>query len=443
MKTKSFISLIALLLVGGLVYWIVRPKPTSVTTVRLIGEAYAPLEALTKLAGTFEKENNLKIEVSQKDHQSVVAELDQEMASGSVSYDLILMPHRLLGKLVEKNQVQPLDGLLTGPSSDLQAPADAFLRNWKEISWYKGKAYGAPFSVLTMYGVYRKDIMELPENQTSFKTKYGRDLAPPKTWKEYEELVAFFHRPDKGLNGTFVQGQQHVALWYEWLNVLYAFGADVLETDGVGSSYGPIIVNSPQAKLATEAYVRLLDYSPKESTNYNWDDALAVMQTGKCFMGMIWHDTTPYLEDPKQTPLAGKFGYFPLPSVDGKVIAQLEGWSYLVPKGAAHPKEAARFLEWAMTPNIQLEQVKNGGASPRQSVYQNKDVAALPFVAAYLKAVDVGKVKPTFPESAAITEALVMRLSEMVNKKVSVNEGLDKAAADLAKMLGGKATRKF
>src|ERR1017187_8429260 len=97
-----------LLLVALLIFFAVRQGPKPVT-IRMIGEAYAPLDALAKMKGEFEQKTGIHVEIIEKDHQAVVAELDQELSSRKVTYDLILMPHRLLGKLVEKGQVQPLE----------------------------------------------------------------------------------------------------------------------------------------------------------------------------------------------------------------------------------------------------------------------------------------------------------------------------------------------
>ena len=93
-------------------------------TIRLIGEAYAPLDALTKMKGAFEQKTGIKVEVIQKDHQAVVSELDQELSSRRVTYDLMLMPHRLLGKLAEHPAALgpgPGDqGVLAGPGRGVQ-----------------------------------------------------------------------------------------------------------------------------------------------------------------------------------------------------------------------------------------------------------------------------------------------------------------------------------
>ena len=54
-----------------------------------------------------------------------------------------------------------------------------------------GKIYGLPDDgdVFVLY--YRKDIFNDPANQSEFKAKFGYDLAPPKTWKQFAEIGQF------------------------------------------------------------------------------------------------------------------------------------------------------------------------------------------------------------------------------------------------------------
>ena len=64
---------------------------------------------------------------------------------------------------------------------------------------------------------YRIDLFENPDNQKAFKAKYGYDLAPPKTWKQYLDIAEFFQQPDKGLWGTaeaFRRGGQQ--FWFSF-----------------------------------------------------------------------------------------------------------------------------------------------------------------------------------------------------------------------------------
>ena len=93
----------------------------------------------------------------------------------------------------------------------------------------------------------------------------------------------------------------------------------------------------------------LIKYSPRETLNYNWDDALAAVQQGRVFMGLLWHDQTPLVEDPSQSKVAGKIGYSLIPSAIGKPFSQLEGWGYFIPNKSNHPREAYQFIQWAMS----------------------------------------------------------------------------------------------
>lgn len=414
-------------------------------TIRMIGEAYAPLDALAQIKSEFETKTGVHVEIVEKDHQAVVSELDQELSSGHSSYDLILMPHRMLGKLVAKGQVQPLDQFLNDPSlhdAAFQPDEQLFSRWWHEIGWYGGKLYGYPFTNLTMYVCYRKDLMEDPKEKAAFKARFGRDPRPPTTWQEYMDLADFFNRPKQNMYGTYIQGQQHVALWYEWLNFSYSFGGNILDT-AHGSDYGDIVVNSPENLKATEQYLALLRYSSPESVNYNWDDALAALQQGRAFMGILWHDQTPLLEDSSVSKVAGKMGYSLIPSAIGKPFSQLEGWAYLIPTSSQHPREAYRFIEWAMTPKVQIEQTLKGGASALKTTYDDPRVKAIPYVPVFLASVPIAIPKPTIPESEQITEIMQRDLSTIVTGKQTPQDGLDSMATEIQKVLGTKAKMRY
>ncbi|WP_204265637.1 hypothetical protein, partial [Enterobacter hormaechei] len=51
---------------------------------------------------------------------------------------------------------------------------------------------------------YRKDWFAKPEIQKEFREKYGRDLAPPKTYDELKQIAQFFQGRD--VDGKKVYG---------------------------------------------------------------------------------------------------------------------------------------------------------------------------------------------------------------------------------------------
>lgn len=416
----------------------------SPVTIRFAGEAWF-LDPFVKanMIPDFERKTGIQVELIRKNHEVLVSELTGD--SNRAPYDLILMRHRFLGKLVESDLVQPIDAFLADPT--LHNPSfdphrQLFGNLWREISGYKSGVYGYPFTDLTMYLCYRKDLIEDQSEKAHFKARYHRDLALPKSWKEYLELAQFFTRPNDKLYGTYIQGKQHIALWFEWLNFAYSFGGDILDTRH-GWEYGDIVVNSPENVEATRQYLKLIAFSPPETLNYNWDGALTALQQGHAFMGLLWNDQAPLLEDPSVSKVAGKMGYALIPSATGRPFSQLEGWTYLIPNESKHPREAYKFMEWALSPEVQVQHALKGGASCAPETYTDSRIRSIPYTPAFLAAVPIAKPKPTVPESAQITEVMKRGLYEIVTRRRSPEEGLDSVAIEIQQILGTKARLRY
>jgi multiple sugar transport system substrate-binding protein len=230
---------------------------------------------------------------------------------------------------------------------------------WRELSSYGDKTYGYPHISLTTFLCYRKDLLNDAANKRNFRIRHHRDLKPPTTWQEHDQLAEFFNRPKNHFYGTYIQGKQGLALWYEWLNLIYSFGGNVLDTRH-GWEYGRIVVNSPRNVAATEQYVREIAFSPPDTLNYGWGEAQSALQQGRVFMGLLWNDQAPFLEDPAVSKVAGKIAYSLIPANSSSHMpgsfSQLEGLPYLIPTESKHAREAYRFLEWAMSVRVQVQQ---------------------------------------------------------------------------------------
>jgi len=141
--------------------------------------------------------------------------------------------------------------------------------------------------------------------------------------------------------------------------------------------------------------------------------------------------------------VAGKIGYRLIPSNSPEPFSQLEGLTYLIPAESTHPRVAYRFIEWAMSAQVQVEQTEKRSASSRKSTYDDPKVKTIPYTSIFLASVPVAKEKPTIPESAQMTEAMERRLSEIISGKTSPQVGLDSLALDLQRILGNKAQLRY
>jgi multiple sugar transport system substrate-binding protein len=411
-------------------------------TLRMAGDEWF-LDSLTKsgmLAG-FEQQSHIQVEVLHKNDRSIMSDLDRPLPPSDAALDVVVMRHRWLGALVQKGEVQPIDSFLTDPSlHDARfAPRQQLFWNlWRELSSYGNTTYGYPFTGLTTFLCYRKDLLQDAANQRGFKARYHRPLQAPATWPEYNQVAEFFTRPDEHFYGTYIQGKRGLALWYEWLNLIYSFGGNILATKH-GWEYGDIVVNSPQNVAATEEYVKLIAFSPPDTLNYGWNEAQSSLQQGNVFMGLLWNDQALFVEDARVSKVAGKIGYGLIPSNSGQSFSQLEGLTYLIAAESKHPREAYRLIEWAMSTQVQIEQTLRGSASARMSTYDDPRVKNIPYASTFVAGVPVAKEKPTIPEESEMVEVMENHLSEIVSRKVSPQAGLNDMALDLERILGGKA----
>lgn len=421
-------------------------KKSQPVPIRLAGDAWF-LNSLSKtgLIGSFERSTGIKVEVLDRNDRTIMRDLDKGSQQGSSGYDVLVMRHRLLGALIKKNQVQAIDSMLADPSlqnADFRPQQQLFPAWWRELSSYGNKIYGYPYTGLTAFLCYRKDMLEDPKNKREFKARYHHDLAVPTTWKEYMQLAEFFNRPREHFYGTFITGKQGLPLWYEWLNFVYSFGGNILDTQH-GWEYGDIVVNSPQNVAATEQYIRLIAFSPPDTLDFGWGQAQSMLQQGHVFMGLLWSDQASFLENSADSKVAGKMGYSLIPSNSSHPSSQLEGLNYLIPTESKEPGEAYEFIEWAMSAQVQIQQTLMGSNSVRESTYEDPRVKQIPYTQTFLASIPVAKEKPTIPESATMTEAAEHRLSEIVTGKESPQSGLDKLALDLQQILGSKARMRY
>ena len=421
--------------------------PYKGTTLRTVGEALPPLEAMAELKSEFESRTGIAVEIEMYEHSEAVNKVMLDLNSRRGRYDFILQPHRELGRFVANGHLQSVEEFLS--NQDLRDPSfmpeeQLYQGLWKEISWYDGQVYGFPFTALNMYMWYRDDLLNDPDERAGFEAKYGYELRPATTWQEYTDIAEWFHRPDEGLYGTALQGKRHEALWYEWLNFLYSFGGDMLEANS-GSECGPVVVNSPEAVASLEYYKSLLAYSPADSLNYTWDEAMALMQQGKVYQMIMWNDATyAVAEDHEASTVAGKMGFDIVPPQEnGEAVGQVEGWTYLIPAGSKNQEAAYLFIQWMMEETQQLNQHLNGGATARPDVYAHPDVQAISYSQASMDANAAARPKPTIPESPQITDILVRELSTYLSDDKSAQQALDDAAVEMSKLLGECAPLKF
>ena len=76
---------------------------------------------------------------------------------------------------------------------NLQLDLDDIAKEYRSTNMYwGGTLYAMPLDGDIHIMFYNKVAFERPENKQKFKEKYGYDLAPPQTWKQWDDHGSLF-----------------------------------------------------------------------------------------------------------------------------------------------------------------------------------------------------------------------------------------------------------
>ena len=130
----------------------------------------------------------------------------------------------------------------------------------------------------------RRDLLEDAASRARYRERFGRELGVPKTWDEYQNQIAFFHRPQEGFYGALEQRERNTA-WMFWMLRYASFAATSLLFD---AQMQPLI-NSAAGIAATENYLATLPYSPPKilDEGHDYSYTLPLFMAGKGYATII------------------------------------------------------------------------------------------------------------------------------------------------------------
>jgi len=347
------------------------------TPFRIAGENYDPFRAFQKIFlrhRLYSEKARFPLELASEndaeflglDYQTIFAMVRDSTQPPGLDCDLFGIPYFLLGHCVERGLVQPLH-------DRLKAHETRFAW-WDETCLYEGRLYGVPLSSLTMILAVRRDVLE------------QHSLAAPDNWSDYLTLIDALMERRLPLAPAPLQGRDHITLWYDWLNHLYANDANDLVL--YGGSRMPAREAAETLRKGTESYLTLAsklaryatscDDLPHWSTT-NWDDGIEAFARGKLVTNMIFNDALETLRrrmETRQDDRASAFRieYLPVPKAtpSGRHNGHVEGWILCVPTGARYYEAANEVLEWFLQRPIQQAYALWGGASADFAVIEDQ-----------------------------------------------------------------------
>lgn len=313
---------------------------------------------LTAIAAQYKTDTGTSVNLIELPYGGLYDRLTSELTAGAPSFDVAAVDAIWLPLFATK--LQSLDKLMT-PA----VQADLFPATVAEGK-VNGTFYGMPGWTNAEILLYRKDLFEDPKEMSAFKSKYGYELAPPKTWQQFSDSARFFTRPasggQKALYGTDVKG----AVETEFLAHVLQAGSPGVVLD----SSGKVIIDNAAHLEALTFYADLNNkyhVGPSGAAQIDWTAAQNLFNQGSTAMTRFWAHA--YRQVPAGSPVTGKVGAAPM--IGGAAgVAGVPGPFYLsIPQGTSKTDEANKFISYAYDHNV-LGITSTLGLASRISAYK-------------------------------------------------------------------------
>ncbi len=401
------------------------------TTITIFSEDLSILAAeITK--AKFEEQSGIKLNVQKAPFGEYAGKVLNDATIKGGEFDVVMMETNRIGDLDNAGYLADLTEWVIKYDPDIP---DYIAPQGKVWSQYNGKYVGLPIDGDVFMFYYRKDLLEDAKEQKAFSAKYGRDLAVPNSYDEYNEVVEFFTRPDDKLFGAVEWRVKGVTYWWFWQR-LWSAGGTYFNEDMTAA------INSEAGIKALEDMKGLNSFMPPDILSYGYMETIAAMQNGTAFSNITWPAAGKNINDPSTSKTVGKWGYATVPGyeVDGALNPKsmsAPGYDLIVSNHAKVNKEAAYlYCQWLSSAENLIEANNNPKGNTdviRESIF-NDPAAATAFAGAdvYLLAQKANLAQavpdPIIPGYGEYTQALEIEISNFMTDSKSAKEALDNAA---------------
>ncbi len=336
-------------------------KKYAGTTLKI--EYQAGLQSLDPLnfsGPIWERLTGIKVKVVEVPLSEVFSKIMLDYRSGGGGFDVVDVVPSWMPDLAQAGALEPLDSYIDryGYSDEIRQIAPTFRDNWMKAN---DRIYALPDDGDALILYYRKDLFADPELRTAFKAKYGYDLAPPKTWRQFAEIGQFLtdRLKTQGIYGASAVRDPAFAQ--------YMF-QERFRNEG-GRFFDPVTM---RASINDTVGIRTLTemreenrFMPPGVEAFKFPENLAVFLSGQAAMTISWPPVgrwaAGYGTDEKAlafvpaSKIAGKVGYALPPGGHPELAI---GHALSVSSTSRNKEAAYLFIQWMNSEEISIKRVQ-------------------------------------------------------------------------------------
>jgi multiple sugar transport system substrate-binding protein len=417
-------------------------KPYEGTTVKVIVNGEFLKYGLGLIEQALLDKHGIKLEVEVIPGEAFVTKTLLEFTNGRSPWDLIMFNPSFLADY--HRHFEPLEPYVK--KLNLQLHLDDIAKEYQNTNMYwGGTLYAMPLDGDIHIMFYNKVAFERPENKQKFKEKYGYELAPPQTWKQWDDMAAFFYGwgwdgTDNKLFGAGASFKETIS-HYWWRTRFFSYGGQYFD-----ENMKPLVNTKPGIR-ALEELVNTIQYYPPGVLLFESEEPKTMLIKGEVPMLVSWTSTGKRVGDANQSLIVGKAGFSVLPGnqVNGKIIRAVPntgGRSWAISKYSKVKEATALVLEFVSSPEQSLRIVMDSKTimDPwRNSHFTSEQFrASFPGAGEYLDAIKESFLytvpDPQIPGSNEYRRKVAEKVSQALQKSLSPKEALDQAAEEWDKI---------
>ena len=292
------------------------------------------------------------------------------LEKGAQEYNIIISDSQSIGALAEKGWIVNISDLIhEHPELNLEWWDPIVVESYMEYPEGSGVLWGLPQEADVLVLFIRKDLFENPADRQAFIDQYGREL--PQSFEDFEHLsmqdfediAAFFTRPEQGLYGTALQySHEYDFLTMYLYSFMFSMGGEIWDLNE-GRIYG--VLNSDVNAKAMAWHKRFLKYQPPDAINYGISENMEAFAEGKVATAIQWAAVGLAMITPENKENVIVVPPPGIKQADSSLrrIYPVGGQPWVINafNDEIHMRVAIDFLKWWYFPETQLEFAKGGG----------------------------------------------------------------------------------
>lgn len=322
--------------------------PGGGNAINLVMSNHPWQRGIEPLIDRFEQESGITVNVQTFAEQQTRDKIQLNLQSRSAAMDVYMtLPSREGPLFASSGYYEPLDDYLAKAPAEYEA--GDFSRGAIEGMKVDGTTYALPINVEGPVLYYRTDLFE----------QWG--LAPPTTIDELLTTAEAIKGRAADVSPITLRGAS-AALPFTFGPFLHATGLEWTNDQGAPT------FDDPRAAQAIGQYATLArEYGPPGVINYSFTESSTLFAQGKAAMELESSNELNSVIDPGSSTVADHVGVVPLPGAAPTVLS----WGIAMSPFSQNKDAAWQFMQWATSPETQLELAKAEIAPPRSSVAQD------------------------------------------------------------------------